>query len=145
MCRMHLINWPRVVDAATIAWLAVFVIGFLAFDADLVGLEPLVAIPGHVEPVWDAINWAIWGVFAVDVFYKYRQSENAKAFLKNHWIDLVLLVPFFRILLLFRIARLLRLIRVLRTLEVVSEFADMYFFGIRDFVKRRKVGRKAKK
>ena len=38
-------HWTTVVGLSTVAWFCIFVVGFMAFDADLVGLEPLIKIP----------------------------------------------------------------------------------------------------
>ena len=37
-------------------------------------------------------------VFLVDVIFKYRAIGNWKIFLRKHWFDILLLIPFFRIL-----------------------------------------------
>lgn len=123
--------WGAVVHISTVIWTAMFVVGFLAFDADLVGLEPPIQLPEYVEPVWDAVNWAVWGVFVVDVCIKYRRSDNIRSFVRENWLDLLLLVPFFRVLLLFRVVRLLRLVRIFRMAGFATEAAEVYFFAIR--------------
>ena len=89
-----------------------FLVGLLAFDSDLFGFEdPLLQLPDALAYYWDILSWVIWFVFAFDVFLKYRASENWKVFLKKHWFDIVLLVPFFR---LFRVFRLLRLLKTMK-------------------------------
>lgn len=108
-------RWTRIVDSTTVVWLVIFFIGLMAFDIDLLGLdEPLISIPKSFETPWDVISWIIWGVFAVDVYFKYKASKNWKAFLRNHWFDVLLLIPFFRILRLFRLLRLLKALKLLR-------------------------------
>lgn len=96
----------------------------MAFDADLLGLdEPLIDIPKSFDTPWDLITWIIWGVFAADVYFKYRSSENWKVFLRKHWFDVLLLIPFFRIL---RLLRLLRLLKALKLLRVGSSGYKAY-------------------
>ena len=113
--KMNKQNWIRAVDITTVIWLGIFFVGLLAFDTDLLGLEdPIIEIPLHLETPWDIISWIIWGVFAVDVFFKYRASENWKVFLRKHWFDILLLIPFFRILRLLRVLRLLKTLKLLR-------------------------------
>lgn len=90
--------------------------GLFAFDADLLGLsKPLIVIPEFIAIPLDTFSWIIWGIFAIDVYLKYRASENWKYFLRHHWFDILLLIPFFRIL---RLLRLLRLVKTLKLLRV---------------------------
>ena len=105
-----------------------FVVGFVAFDADLIGMAPLIPIPANVELGWDIANWIIWVVFVIDVYGKYRRSENLRSFLRCNWLDLLFLIPLFRVLLLLRVIRLLRLVRMLRMAGAVSEFLEIHFF-----------------
>lgn len=96
-------RWNHVVDLSTVAWFCIFVVGFMAFDADLVGLEPLIEIPESYQTAWNVVNWSIWGVFAVDVWFKYRRIRSPREFVRRHWFDLLLLIPFFRVLAILRV------------------------------------------
>ena len=107
-------HWTTVVDLSTVAWFCIFVVGFMAFDADLVGLEPLIKIPESYQTVWIVANWSIWGVFAVDVWFKYCRVRSPREFVRRHWFDLLLLIPFFRVLAILRVLRLLRMLRLAR-------------------------------
>lgn len=107
-----------------------FVVGFMAFDADLIGMEPLIPIPKDIELGWDVVNWTVWGIFVIDIYGKYRRAENLRSFVKCNWFDLILLFPLFRVLLLLRVVRLLRLVRILRLGSIVSEVAEIHFFTI---------------
>ena len=105
-------RWIQSVNIVTIGWVVFFLVGLLAFDSDLFGFkDPLLQLPDTLAYYWDILSWIIWSVFAFDVFLKYRVSENWKIFLKKHWFDIVLLVPFFR---LFRVFRLLRLLKTMK-------------------------------
>ncbi|MDE0091649.1 MAG: hypothetical protein OXP12_09955 [Thaumarchaeota archaeon] len=125
---MH--RWDTTVGAATIVWIVMFATGFMAFDADLLGMEPLIHLPEDVELGWDAANWAIWAVFVADVYGKYRKSESPRAFLRCNWLDLLFLIPFFRILLILRVVRLLRLVRIMRVAGAASEALEIHFFTV---------------
>ena len=103
-------SWTKAVDGTTVLWLAIFFVGIFSFDSDLFGLEePLIDFPQDLKNPWEIVSWIIWGVLLVDVIFKYRASENWKEFFRKHWFDILLLIPFFRIL---RIMRLLRLLKV---------------------------------
>ncbi|WOV92664.1 MAG: hypothetical protein R1F52_06020 [Candidatus Nitrosoabyssus spongiisocia] len=96
----------------------------MAFDTELFGYgEPIITIPEILANYWDIISCIIWFVFAFDVYLKYRESENWKIFLRKHWFDIVLLIPFFR---LFRILQLLRLLKTLKFIKVGLGFFKMY-------------------
>ena len=55
-------------------------------------------------------------VFVVDLYFKYRRAENWKVFFRQRstWIDIILLIPFFRIFRVFRLLRLLKTLKVSR-------------------------------
>ena len=109
---MNEIVWARSVELTTIVWLVIFFVGLFAFDSDLFGYEkPLIDFPSEWEFHWEVLSWIIWGVFVIDVYFKYKASENWKVFFRRHWFDIILLIPFFRIL------RVLRLLRLLKTLK----------------------------
>ena len=61
----------------------------MAFDADLVGLEPIIKIPESYQTAWTVANWSIWGIFAVDVWFKYRRTGSTREFVRRHWLDLL--------------------------------------------------------
>ena len=43
-------KWAKTVDVTTIVWLAIFFVGLLAFDTDLLGLEdPIIEFPSTLE------------------------------------------------------------------------------------------------
>ena len=117
-------KWVKTVDSTTVVWLVIFFIGLFAFDSDLFGFEePIINFPTSLEQPWDIISWIIWGIFAADVYFKYREIGNLKIFLKKHWFDILLLVPFFRI---FRVLRLLRLLKTLKFARVGINFFKAY-------------------
>lgn len=121
-------RWNYVVSVTTFIWIAMFVVGFVAFDADLIGMTPLIPLPESMEHWWDVANWVIWVIFVVDVCDKYKKSEDAKSFLRNNWLDLLFLIPFFRVLLILRVVRLLRLVRMMRMAGAISEVLEIHFF-----------------
>lgn len=108
------VRWNRVVDITTLAWFVMLVVGFMAFDADIVGMEPAITIPAWMEPYWDTVNWSTWCVFAADVWFKYRRAPTWKVFLRKHWFDIILLIPFFRILAVLRLLRLLKFLKFVK-------------------------------
>ena len=117
-------GWARYVDITTVVWLVIFFIGLLAFDSDLFGYdEPLILVPQEMQGAWDILSWIIWGVFVIDVYFKYKAIGNWRIFLRKHWFDLLLLIPFFRIL---RILRLLRLLKMLKFVKVGRNMGRLF-------------------
>ena len=49
-------------------------------------------------------------LFIIDLFLLFRNSNNFKCFLKENWLDIILLIPFFRV---FKIAKFRKMGKVL--------------------------------
>jgi voltage-gated potassium channel len=71
-----------------------------------------------------AANWAIWGVFALELVFILVVAPRKLAALRRHWLDaaIVFLTPpiYGRLLSSLRLARLLRLLRLLRAVALVG-------------------------
>jgi len=56
------------------------------------------------ESVFITIDWFIWAIFAIDLAVKLIVSPHRLAYLKRHWLEvLVVVVPFFRPLRIIRV------------------------------------------
>jgi voltage-gated potassium channel len=99
----HDVAWELTMAALAIAFVA---IGFLGDAAS--------------EPTrgWLAVaEWSLTALFAAEFASRFAASLDRRAYLREHWIDVVALVPVLRE---FRILRLLRLLRLVRA------FAGIY-------------------
>ena len=77
-----------------------------------------------------AADWAIWGVFAIELFVMLAVTPNRRAYLRCAWLDVIIVVltlPFLpyltaslRLARLGRIVEVLRLLRLLRVAAVVN-------------------------
>jgi len=92
--------WDRFVDFMTVIWLGVFVVGFVA--------PPL--IPSNVQLI-------LLAVFVGDLGVKFRRDPDPRTFLRRRWIDILMVIPYFRI---FRIIKFVRLLRILKTLRIAK-------------------------
>jgi len=92
-----ILSWTRVVDVVTIIWLAIFIFGFFVSPA--------------LADTLRMVNIAILSVFVADLWVSYRKVRSVSVFAKKHWLDILMVIPYFRI---FRVARILRLIRFAR-------------------------------
>ncbi len=94
--------WRIFVDVATVVWLAVFISSFIPSS-------PLNTASA------DKLGLGLLGVFVADLCVTYyRAHERPMAFVRHHWFDILLVIPYFRIL---RVIRVLRFARFLRLLQ----------------------------
>ncbi len=95
----------QVFDFSLLCMASVYFIGFLSFHPQSLFLaDPLLEIPHEYEIYFEVLLWAIFGLLIVDLYFKYREIDNWKIFLKKHWHDIVMLalIPF---LTLFKIVK----------------------------------------
>ena len=102
MPRMQQISkaWNVFVDITTAMWLVVFIVSLVS---DGWGA-------GWVGPV----TMVIGGIYIIELAVIFRRSAGLLDFLRKAWLDLLLLIPFFRIFRVVRIARLFRIRRLAR-------------------------------
>lgn len=102
--------WEIMMMALAVVFVA---IGFLP---DVVHLTPR----GHA---WlGHADWAITAFFGLEFMVRFGVAPSRRQYFREHWIDLVAIVPFFRI---FRMARLARVARLLRLLLLTRFFRDV--------------------
>jgi hypothetical protein len=99
--------WEAFIDLVTLVWFVVFV------------LEVAGIAGGWAGPV----SCVIAGVYVVDLVVIARRSYSVREFFRRAWLDLLLLIPFFRIFRMGRVARFFRvkkLARVVRKKRILS-------------------------
>jgi hypothetical protein len=94
--------WEVFIDLVTLVWFVVFVL-------ELAGVAG-----GWTGPV----SFVIAGVYVADLVVIARRSCGVRDFLRRAWLDLLLLVPFFRI---FRAGRVVRFFRVKKLARAVRK------------------------
>lgn len=97
-------TWPKFVDIVTVIWLVLFGCSFFTLP----------------EVLATSIEWTCWvilSVFVADLVVAYLRVRNIPRFLKKHWLDILMVIPYFRI---FRVLRLLRLFRFTRFAKVLK-------------------------
>ncbi|MBM2852886.1 MAG: hypothetical protein HW420_1433 [Candidatus Nitrosotenuis sp.] len=95
-----------VFDFSLLVMVIVYFIGFLSFHPQSLFLkESPFHIPHEYEIYFEVLLWAIFGLLAVDLYFKYKKLDNWKLFLKKHWHDIIMLglIPF---LTAFKIAKI---------------------------------------
>ncbi len=110
--------WSHFVDAVSLIWLGAFTTSLVTYYTEIVTVSPSVLF------VTDAITLFTLPVFVVDLTLKYRGADHSKAFFRNHWMDILLIVPYFRVLRalsLVKMLNFLRLSRILRTWRAIVQ------------------------
>ncbi len=95
-------RWKTFVDIATVVWLGLFAVSF---------------VPGEqFSPPWlGTLALGLLGVFVADLGVTYvRSGLPPGAFLRRHWTDVLLVIPYFRIFRILRVGRGMRIVRLLR-------------------------------
>lgn len=93
--------WTKLVDITTIVWISVFLLGFVIKDA-------------IIKQVCNQFNFFLLPVFILDLYYLYKKTGKIKKFLKEKWLDILLVIPYFRIFRILRFTKVLRLIKIFK-------------------------------
>ena len=73
------------------------------------------------------VDWRITAFFALEFITRITAAPSRKAYLKEHWLDLIAILPVVRWL---RVARLARIIRLLRVVRLIRVFSSLDYFGL---------------
>lgn len=106
-----MLRWDRIVDVVTIVWLFFFVLGSIRAD---------------LESLCDTINLSLLPIFIADLILKYKRVGKIKTFLRHHWFDILITIPYFRFLRSLRILRISRVIKTARTVKVVKGYKTIW-------------------
>lgn len=99
-------KWSNFVDIVTIIWLIIFIIGFFTSE--------------QITHYCNILNMAILIVFITDLVILFIYFENRKKFIRKHWLDILMVIPYLRIFRIFRIFRVLKFTRVLKTARTIK-------------------------
>lgn len=72
--------------------------------------------PEIVAQVCEALVWITWGIFAVDYLARLKLSHNRYAYVRSHWLDLIIIA--------LPVLRPLRLLRLVTFLSLVNRRAS---------------------
>jgi voltage-gated potassium channel len=73
----------------------------------------------------EVLDWAITGIFIAEFAVRFWAAESRSSYLREHWLDLLAIVPVLRWLRLARVARILRVLRILRLARVFDSLDDL--------------------
>lgn len=100
------LRWDSIVDLVTIVWLFFFALGLIRPD---------------LGDLCDGVNLALLPVFVADLVFKYKGVKSLKTFLKYHWFDVLITIPYFRFLRALRILRVSRIVGTARAARMARE------------------------
>ncbi len=82
------------IDLTIFGLLIIFIMGFLAFDYEIFGIqEPLIHLPGELKSYYEILPWVLFSLLIIDLIVKFNLSKcNLKYFLKKYWFDLLLTI-----------------------------------------------------
>ena len=77
---------------------------------------------GRAAQVCNCVNIALLSVFVADLGVIYKTSENWRRSLRQHWVDILMVIPYFRVFRIFRIFRLTRFLRIAKLAKTRKAF-----------------------
>ena len=88
-------RYIKILDISILFLLIVLLIGFIAIDFQMLGLERIIHLPRGTEVIFEIAPWCLFGLLVFDLYLKYRILGNFKSFLSYHWHDIfmTLLIP----------------------------------------------------
>jgi voltage-gated potassium channel len=106
------------------AWEMVMI--FLALIFILIAFLPdWFDLDARVLSVLEVLDWTITGIFIAEFAVRFWAAESRSGYLREHWLDLLAIVPVLRWLRFARVARILRVLRVLRLARVFDSLDDL--------------------
>jgi len=122
---VKILSWPRFVDLVTVIWLAIFILSFFASPS--------------TESTLRTTNIAILSVFVVDLGVSYWKVKSPSIFLKKHWLDILMVIPYFRIFRIARILHLIRFVRIAKSIKIIKMVKAVKAMKVSKWVRFRKV------
>lgn len=65
--------------------------------------------------------------FVLELVIEYKHSNNFKEFLKNNYIDIMLLIPIFKLIKFTKLVKLIKLKKTFRGLDIFSDIFELLF------------------
>jgi len=120
------LTWSGFVDVITIIWLVIFILIF--FDLET---------PMNLLLEYTLLSFLL--IFILDLFILYKRAENYKMFMKKHWFDILMVIPFFRILRIVRVFKLLKVTKSVKSELKLSEKTSKAIKKTKRIAKKKKL------
>ena len=94
-------TWDLLNIVITVIWLIVFVWRFFVDNKGVV----------------DIVLFFVTIFFVVDLIYIYKNRNSTKDFFRQNWLDILMLIPFFRI---FKVGKIVRVLKISKTAKNIK-------------------------
>jgi hypothetical protein len=120
------LTWSGFVDVITIIWLVIFILTFIDLGNTINLLLKYILLSFLI-------------IFILDLYILYKRAENFKMFIKKHWFDVLMVIPFFRILRIFRVFKLLKVTKSVKSGLKISEKTSKAIKKTKRIAKKKKL------
>lgn len=95
--------WKKSVDIVTVIWLISFILSYF--------------VSGILKSLTNTISIFVAVFFIIDLIIIFREIGSIKIFLKQNWLDILLLIPFFRLFKVLRFAKVKRIGKIYKLIN----------------------------
>ena len=106
--------WKKLVDITTIVWISIFLLGFFMKDA-------------RINQICNQFIFFLLPVFILDLYYLYKETGKIRKFFREKWLDILLVIPYFRIFRIFRILRFAKMLKLIKLFKLAKARKTMIF------------------
>lgn len=110
----HIRYWNHFVDIISVIWVVAFMISLLASDMGLL------IINNNIIFLLDTITLFLLPVFIFDLMIKYYLTGHSRTFLKKHWISILLVIPYFRVLKMLSFIKFIKIVQLSKIPKVTN-------------------------
>lgn len=108
--------WNHFVDVISVIWVIAFIISLLASDMGLL------IINSNLIFLLDTLTLFLLPIFFFDLIIKFYLTGHSRTFFKKHWISILLVIPYFRVLKMLRFIRFIRIVQLSKIPQVTKSF-----------------------
>ncbi len=108
--------WNHFVDVISVIWVIAFIISLLASDMGFL------IINSNLIFLLDTVTLFLLPIFFFDLIIKYYLTGHSRTFLKKHWMSILLVIPYFRVLKMLSFIRFIRIVQLSKIPKVTNSF-----------------------
>ena len=121
-------KWILFVDIVTGIWLCMFILTFFLSE--------------EIKRIFDIILLSMLFIYLIDLVFIYKNSKR-KNFFKDHWFDIVVVIPYFRLFRFLKFIRFLKMARISKGTKAIKGSERVNDKGVekvfKGFIKMRKL------
>ncbi|MGI2335142.1 MAG: ion transporter [Dehalogenimonas sp.] len=116
----------RFFEVHEVAW-EIFMIGLAIIFVIIVFLPDWAQLSASALNTISTIDWGITLIFIVEFVIRFSAAYSHKGYLKDHWLDLLAIIPLVRWIRVARLIRVIRIMRLLRLGRIIDSLDDLGF------------------